>query len=70
MNSMIEALTLEHQLRVKKADLIGPHLFEHELRTRRNGDRLAIRERIGSMLVAVGIWLQGTSAITPVPAQG
>jgi hypothetical protein len=68
--TMFDALSLEHQLRVKKADLVGPHHFERELQCHRQGRRLAIRARVGGALVAIGTRLQGTPLVAPARAQG
>src|SRR5262245_21208030 len=71
MNATItDALNLEHQLRDKRADLLGPHLFDLDLRSRRDPRRQNIRARVGRALVELGTWLQGTSPLTAVPAQG
>jgi hypothetical protein len=68
--TMTDALTLEHQLRVKRADRLGPLLFDRDLQMRRTPRPLALRGRIGRALVAIGTWLQGIPSVTAAPAQG
>lgn len=70
MMPMTDHVIVEYQLRVKRAELLGPHFAELALQNRRRRQRVAVRERIGRVLVATGTRLQGPLPRVPAATAG
>lgn len=75
MNPMGMRLTLEHRLRLARAERLGPCLFDLELQQRQRGRKpigRALQRLFGAALVAVGARLLGVppadASATAVPS--